>query len=420
MKKFCFLLTVLCILLLCGCHTVVPADTPTTPTIQTAQPTVGATAPVPTTEPETEPTLPVQNDPAQYPTRAAVIFTPMYRSVSTEDGEKVVMNEAWQEIRLDIPGKDAVSEQIRFALMEQPEERRTWADEIAQSVLDLMNSDEPMPGSPLPLFMETDIAVTRLDQRLVSFFETDVEYYGGAHSNTYLSAMTFDLASGEQILLSDLLTGPEMADVLEVLVLQNLHSIHPYDTEPEIMMNPGYENVISRRLHGQDTENWYLAEDGLVFFFAPYDVASYGFGSFEARLPYEVLDGILREAYFPTPTEPESGFSVSAALASDIDCTAYEKTLELTLDEEADWAAVFSDRSLRDVRVTLRSEDEGRKEQTLLAASCLEKEDLLLIRTFIPDAQPNLYITFQSGSAEPHTYGIFQSGMDGSILLVEP
>ena len=83
-----------------------------------------------------------------------------------------------------------------------PRRRRTFLREN----LSLVGEDPPGGRGYI---LSGEIRVLRADSRIVSFWDMDSSYVGGAHGSYYAHGVNFDPASGKRLALSDVVTDLE-------------------------------------------------------------------------------------------------------------------------------------------------------------------------------------------------------------------
>lgn len=101
-------------------------------------------------------------------------------------------------------------------------------------------------------------------------------YGGGPHPVAARRALNFDPDTGQRLQLSDLLK-PGWEMTLDPIIAQRL--------------SEGYGQV---NYQGVSPEQFLLTEEGLVFFFNPYEIASYAQGAPEALFTYQELEDFVR------------------------------------------------------------------------------------------------------------------------------
>jgi hypothetical protein len=109
------------------------------------------------------------------------------------------------------------------------------------------------------------------------------EYTGGAHPNSSAGHVTFDLKTGEELTLDDLLK-PGWRDPLTDLAEAQLRS--QYELKEGDALNdkgPLFDNVFELN------DNWFLSPEGLGFSFDPYEIGPYAAGFIEPVIPYSKL-----------------------------------------------------------------------------------------------------------------------------------
>ncbi len=126
---------------------------------------------------------------------------------------------------------------------------------------------------------------TYVDSHYISFYQQEYEYQAGAaHGMPWWIGFTFDLESGERMLLSDLVYNSE--DELKAIVAKHFEEMAA--SRPE---GTYWEDAVS---YVHDTVNmeseFYLTEEGIVFFYGPYELACYAEGFQEVLVPYQEFD----------------------------------------------------------------------------------------------------------------------------------
>jgi len=115
------------------------------------------------------------------------------------------------------------------------------------------------------------------------------DYTGGAHGNYASLFLNFDLLTGKQIHLKDLFNeGYE--EELTRLLLAELEKSNKVTTEAELE-EIGY--FITEPL--SPTENFYLNEDGISFFYNVYEIAPYVMGTTTIKLSFQAVESLMKE-----------------------------------------------------------------------------------------------------------------------------
>lgn len=131
-------------------------------------------------------------------------------------------------------------------------------------------------------------AEVKRSEGVLSVLCTRTEYTGGAHDNTSVFGLTFNLSTGA------LLSAADIAADYEGLCAKVAESVSAQAEEIE-------EGTITGDLDAYaggvlDTEKWYLDGEGLVVFAAPDELAPHAAGTIVFTIPYSELEGLLNES----------------------------------------------------------------------------------------------------------------------------
>lgn len=115
-------------------------------------------------------------------------------------------------------------------------------------------------------------------------------YTGGAHPNSSLSFYTFNRETGQLLRLSDMVTDTTaLLDVVEQAFRQQ-QKLQPHASLEE-------QGYFLREGHFFLPANVGMSQEGLVFYYNPYEIAAYAVGPIQVTVPYAQLDGILRTGW---------------------------------------------------------------------------------------------------------------------------
>lgn len=134
--------------------------------------------------------------------------------------------------------------------------------------------------------MEEHMEITRLDDCVLSGYETYYQYMGGAHPGTIRTGVNYDAATGEKLELADVV---EDYDALYQKVLAYLENDFDY---PEGLF-PNYKDIVKKFFYPEEnaeypyTLQWYLTGESLVIYFNEYDIGPYVMGAVEVEIPFE-------------------------------------------------------------------------------------------------------------------------------------
>lgn len=148
-----------------------------------------------------------------------------------------------------------------------------------------LSGDTAQPVYSMALTIDGDNAITYLDDHYVCVRADGYEYTGGAHGTPFRQYFVFDRETGARLSLSDVVGNPveELqakvgAAFRELAEKTNFAFESPEDLEHTVADGISYESP------------FYLSETGVVFYYAPYEIASYAEGFPEVTIPYSELE----------------------------------------------------------------------------------------------------------------------------------
>ena len=124
------------------------------------------------------------------------------------------------------------------------------------------------------------------DSRYISFVQNGYEYYGGAHGMPIWNGYTFDLQTGERLLLSDIIGNIEE----ELKKIVSGYFAEMINEEPENFWEDSVEYIYDDVSYQSD---YYLTEQGIVFYYHPYELAAYAAGFQKVTIPYSEFDMLV-------------------------------------------------------------------------------------------------------------------------------
>lgn len=122
--------------------------------------------------------------------------------------------------------------------------------------------------------------ITYFDGDRFSFYQQDYDYTGGAHGMPLWVGFTFDLHTGQRLLLSDVIGNSE--EELKEIVVRYFDAC--ISEAPEEF----WEDALTVVREGISlASDFYLEEEGICFYFHPYELAAYAGGFKTVTIPYE-------------------------------------------------------------------------------------------------------------------------------------
>lgn len=134
----------------------------------------------------------------------------------------------------------------------------------------------------------------KIEQFSVSYYE----YAGGAHGVSSESYYLFD-EKDQRLTVNTLFTEEgvkKLPELLETAYRQwwDAPNGEPLPAEEKTEIDADYLKAVK-----EQADNFYFAEKGLIFSYAPYAVGPYAAGQVELLLPYEQLTGLVKAEYLP-------------------------------------------------------------------------------------------------------------------------
>jgi len=374
-KTTAVLLSISLLLAFTGCTKQPPAPT--------NEPTIVSTTPAATDTVPTEATQPSVTFDAPLLAFSAPLVTKEHRAA---DGV-LVFTYTYQDVSLileDPQIADAVViDYLNLIDYENSSAQHTFSD-----------AQEAYTGEAdwIPYSFSMLFSPVRFDAGILSLYGTQVLYSGNIRPTTADTAVNYDLLSGRQLELKDVLVSGFSADTLCELICDALQEM-----EDQGLLYSDYAYVISELFStNKPVETWYFSDNGLCFFFAPYEIAPYSAGTIIAEIPYAELTYLLKEAYFPAEKIDLSG-AVYFEPFQNADLAQVAQFAELVIDESGSKYLLRTDGCLQNVRIEVGSHLEGEEfltDATVFAAPTLCSSDGLMIQ-FPLDMPQSVRLTYE-------------------------
>ena len=202
------------------------------------------------------------------------------KKVDSSDGSKTVA-EIYVE-KLVFSGNSQAAEAMNQVMEEAAKTEMDYGSQMVDPADESWISDEYFHESTLT-YQISD--VTYLDAGYCCIEATGYEYSGGAHGMPFKNYYIFDRKTGQRLSLSDILNTPESE--LKTLVSAAFRA----ESERTAFSFDSPENLEKTVAEGVSYDSpFYITEQGMVFFYTPYEIASYAAGFPEVTIPYEQLD----------------------------------------------------------------------------------------------------------------------------------
>ncbi len=169
-------------------------------------------------------------------------------------------------------------------LIEQAKEAVPEVQSMYEEAMEYASEDGMEPYYPTYSYTETVDDIDYVKDDIICFTVNGYTYLGGAHGMPYMETYIFNLETGDRLSLKDFVTvsEEELKDAVTAAMNKRIQA-----EGPELFWEDAEQTVHERV--GYDYPYAYLAEDGIVFYFEPYLLASYAQGFVDVKIPYDVL-----------------------------------------------------------------------------------------------------------------------------------
>ena len=271
----------------------------------------------------------------------ALSLVPVISKTTAQDGT-VIFTETHQEALLFLP-EAGVASKILLDL----NTRLTPNEDDIEDAIDMAQlTYRENSANWIPHLKTITYTPMRFDSGVLSLMGVDITRPGTAGYTG--KSVSYDLLTGGTLALTDILCENISASMLTPLIIQALESgsYNLYDY---------YESTITASMNAEAAgiKNWYFTENGLCFYYNPYDIGPYVSGIITAEIPYSKLVTILRDAYFPAEMDTVSGTITSAPFTSDV-LGNFTQFAELILDDQGTRFLLYTDKSVVNLQIHVR------------------------------------------------------------------
>ena len=270
-------------------------------------------------------------------------------------------------------------------------------------------AEDQTGGEPIELSYYCTPSVTRCDTRALSVVFDVSQDVGGIHADFTRTSRSYNSDDGTLLTLADIAKNEEQLKTFIKNYVIGLAAGDEYKEGGVSILFDDFESTINDLVDAG--ANWYFSDGGLVVYANPYDIAPYSCGVLLFEIPYSVLAEFIDEDFMPVEYDGDNGM----LLADDgdkLDRSDLNILGTVTVDEEGQSVVLSAEETVYNVRIYTA-------DRTLWQRNYLTTGEGVEVKSYIPDAQPNIAVSYQLADGTEIVRGIFQSGNDGSILLVD-
>lgn len=268
--------------------------------------------------------------------------------------------------------------------------------------------DQP-DGEQIALSYYCAPSVTRCDTRVLSAVFDVSQDIGGIHADSTRTSRSYNADNGSLLTLADIAKNEEQLKTFIKNYVIGLAAGDDYKEGGVSILFDDFESTMNDLVDAG--ANWYFSDGGLVFYANPYDIAPYSRGVLLFEIPYSALEEFIDEGFMPVEYEGENGM----LLADDgdkLDRSSLNILGTVTVDEDGQSVVLSAEETVYNVKIYTSG-------RMLWQRNYLTTGEGVEVKSFIPDAQPSIAVSYELADGTEIVRGIFQSGKDGSILLVD-
>ena len=186
-----------------------------------------------------------------------------------------------------MPGDEAINAQLKEITNAQIQEIiSSMSENIKEAGMDKEeNHGEPRMNEGT---FKCEADLSYYNDRYIGLLWSELDYYmGAAHPMPYTVFRLYDRETGEELYLDDILACSE--EEFNAVVTRKLEERYGRYKEWEGRLEKISEKVGFLEDHHLKAGDYYLTDEGLVYYFGAYEVASYAEGMPEVLIPYDEL-----------------------------------------------------------------------------------------------------------------------------------
>lgn len=326
------------------------------------------------------------------------VSMPIVTQNYTADNGDILVQHTYQNLELIVPDQD-VADAIIIDYLNRTDKAHASAESLYAEILDRDNPDD----RNAPYLSQITFQPTRLDQSIFSLLGNTVTHKGYAHPEVTAESVTYDLVTGEVLAISDVLNNSVRPDLLYEKIIASLQR-----QANDVSLYEDYEKTVSALL--ENPTNWYFSENGLVFYYSPYEIAPYASGIITAEIEYANLTGMLNDAYFPAESDIAQGQLQITAMESN-NQDRFSQIAEVVCSESANLWVLYTDGLITNIRIRQQF---GNGEYTVFASPQITPGDGIVIYLSPTDTLQVYY----TANGEPSVRTL-QLSSDGIPQLIE-
>ena len=314
------------------------------------------------------------------------VSVPTVTETTKHDDGTVVFEYTYQHMSL-VHNKPEVADKIILDFLNRVDSTRTQAESIAQSAKSAYGGTS---NNWISYLYHLAYSPTRIDNKVLSLFGNNVVFTGAGHPERTCVSASYDMLTGDILTLASIMAKDAKADDFCNLVLETLAA-----KEKELYLYKAYKDTVKQRFATDSStdEMWYFNQNGLCFYFAPYEIAPYSSGVVTVDIPYAKLTNLLHEAYLPA-SRPNAQGMVSISPFDAINLEEFSHIAELVTSNDGQMHMATPQGTVYDVSISYYG-DTGN--YTIFTANILAEGNGIAIKA-TDEQLAKMKMTYKSGT----------------------
>ena len=339
----------------------------------------------PTTAPIVTEQVPSYNPPLETDDTLISVFVPAITETATHDDGTVLFQYTSQEIFL-VTNNPQVADKISEDFMSRVRSTAAAADSTKQMAQNAYNGS----SNWISYLYHLTYSPTRIDHKVLSFFGNNVVFTGTGHPERTCVSASYDFVTGDVLTLASIKTKDSTTEQFCNLVLEELAKI-----KDSKQLYENYQDTVRQRFtkDASQDEEWYFSQDGLCFYFAPYDIAPYASGVITVEIPYSKLGNMLHNAYLPLGRNASEG-AIKVSPFDQVNLDNFSDFTELVTEGNGKMYMLHTDKTLQDIRIIYEDKSVS---YTIFATYNLITDHGIMVQGS-DETLKNMKISYKSGS----------------------
>lgn len=159
-------------------------------------------------------------------------------------------------------------------------------EEFIKSYIDFINSDEAYYITPWEI--NKNISVQLNTDKIISFQFTEYSFTGGAHGSYFIGYYNLNRSNGKELNANDIILSSKNSELLKIS--ESIFRKNKEIPEGSSLEDSGYwfENNTFYL-----PDNFLITNEGLLFVYNPYEIASWAEGVIEIEIPYSLIKDMI-------------------------------------------------------------------------------------------------------------------------------